>query len=54
MNEQLVDQLRLTVHPLVLGKGKPLFNGVDRRHRLELRETRPLAGGQVSLTYDVA
>ena len=54
MNGHLVDQLRLTVHPLVLGKGKALFKDVDGRHRLELLETRPLAGGRVSLTYDVA
>jgi len=54
MNERLVDELRLTVHPLVLGKGKPLFKDVDGRHRLELLETRPLAGGRVRLTYDVA
>ena len=53
MNGHLVDQLRLTVHPLVLGKGKALFKDVDGRHRLELLETRLLAGGRVSLTYDV-
>jgi len=54
MNGHLVDQLRLTVHPLVLGKRKTLFKDVDGRHRLELLETRPLARGRVSLTYDVA
>lgn len=54
MNEHLVDQLRLTVHPVVLGTGKALFKDVDARHRLDLVETRPLAGGRISLTYDVA
>jgi dihydrofolate reductase len=53
MNERLVDQLRLTVHPVVLGKGKALFKDVERRHGLELLETRRLAGGRVSLTYNV-
>jgi dihydrofolate reductase len=53
MNEGLVDQLRLTVHPVVLGKGKALFKDVERRHGLELLETRRLAGGRVSLTYNV-
>ena len=53
MNEGLVDQLRLTVHPVVLGKGKALFKDVERRHGLELLETRSLAGGRVSLTYNV-
>lgn len=54
MNEGLVDQVWLTVHPIVLGKGKPLFKDVDERHRLELLETRRLAGGRVNLTYRVA
>jgi dihydrofolate reductase len=54
MNEGLVDQLRLTVHPVVLGNSKPLFKDVERRHGLELLETRPLPGGRVGLTYNVA
>ena len=53
MNAGLVDQLRLTVHPVVLGKGKALFKDVEGRHGLELLETGRLAGGRVSLTYNV-
>jgi dihydrofolate reductase len=54
MNEGLVDQVRLTVHPVVLGNGKALFKDVDARHRLELLETRQSTAGRVSLTYNVA
>ncbi len=54
MNEGLVDQVWLTVHPVVLGKGKPLFKDVERRQGLELLETKRLAGGRVNLTYRVA
>jgi dihydrofolate reductase len=54
MNAGLVDQLRLTVHPVVLGKGKALFKDVEGRHGLELMAARRLAGGRVSLTYDLA
>ena len=53
MNEGLVDQVWLTVHPVVLGKGKPLFKDVERRQGLELLETKRLAGGRVNLTYRV-
>jgi dihydrofolate reductase len=53
MNEGLVDQLRLTVHPVVLGRGKALFKDVEGRHGLELLEARRLAGGRVSLTYNL-
>ena len=52
MNEQLVDELRLTVHPVVLGQGKPLFSGVTEPHPLTLRHVQSLAGGRVSLVYD--
>lgn len=54
MNERLVDQLRLTVHPIVLGSGKPLFKDVEQHHVLELLETTSLAGGRIGLIYDVA
>ncbi len=54
MNEGLVDQLRLTVHPVVLGAGKALFKDVQARHALELLEAGRLTGGRVSLTYNLA
>ena len=33
MNERLIDELRLVVHPLILGGGKALFKDVKERHR---------------------
>jgi dihydrofolate reductase len=47
----LVDELRLTVHPLLAGEGKALFATTDRRRALELRKVRQLQGGRVSLIY---
>jgi dihydrofolate reductase len=49
----LIDELRLTVHPLVVGTGKPLFDTIGRRHGLRLRTAEPLPGGRVSLSYDL-
>jgi dihydrofolate reductase len=51
LNEGLVDEIRLTVHPLVLGQGKPLFRGVRDRHALDLVDSRRLSSGRVNLIY---
>jgi dihydrofolate reductase len=49
----LIDELRLTVHPLVAGQGKALFETIGRRHRLRLRRNEALTGGRLSQTYDI-
>ena len=49
----LIDELRLTVHPLVAGQGKPLFETIARRHALRLRRSAALTDGRVSQIYDV-
>ena len=43
INAGLVDELRLLVHPLLLGPGKSLFKDVAARHRLGLVKTEALA-----------
>ena len=48
----LIDELRLTLHPLIAGPGKPLFDRVER-HRLSLRSMRSVDGGKVALVYGV-
>jgi dihydrofolate reductase len=49
----LVDELRLTIHPLIAGEGKPLFATSERRRGLELRKVEQLDGGRVSLIYEL-
>lgn len=51
LDEDLVDELCVTVCPTILGDGSPLFAGVKRRHALRLQAHRELAGGVVQLTY---
>lgn len=45
----LIDDLTVTLVPVVLGAGHPLFAGVARRHRLDLVVNRELGGGIVQL-----
>jgi len=51
LNEGLIDELRLIVHPVVLGKGQGLFSGVNQRLSLDLVEAKSTDSGRVIVTY---
>lgn len=53
MDHCLIDELRLTIHPLVVGKGKALFDTVAARHHVQLDDVKRLDGGRVCLVYRV-
>jgi dihydrofolate reductase len=50
----LVDDFQLVLHPLVLGSGRTLFQGVQRRLGLTLKKTRAFGNGNVVLWYQPA
>jgi dihydrofolate reductase len=47
----LLDELTVTLVPVILGRGRPLGAGTHARHPLTLVRHRPLRGGMVQLTY---
>ena len=47
----VVDEMIVTMIPVVLGAGRALFAGVGNRHELELLSHRELGGGSVELVY---
>jgi dihydrofolate reductase len=49
----LVDELRLTVHPFVLGDGERLFGPTAGGQSLRLLHSRTLGDGLLHLTYEV-
>jgi dihydrofolate reductase len=53
INLGLVDEFRLSVHPVVLGEGKPLFIDIKQRLNLQLVNTNRYSSGVVQLIYQL-
>jgi dihydrofolate reductase len=51
MQMDLIDEYRIMVNPIILGSGKPLFNGIRQRINLKLLETKTFSSGNVLLYY---
>lgn len=51
IQERLIDTYRISVHPTVLGTGKPLFKNLKDRLNLTLIETNVFRSGVVQLIY---
>lgn len=50
----LVDEFRLSVHPVILGEGKPLFSDIKQRLSLKMVNTRTFSSGVVQLIYHLS
>ncbi|MET4096651.1 dihydrofolate reductase family protein [Arthrobacter sp. UYCu712] len=48
----LIDEYRIYVHPVLIGRGKPLFQPTDATAQLRLAETRSFGNGVVLLRYE--
>ena len=51
LKDDLLDELRLIIHPIVLGSGKRLFEDEGHRKPLELVDSKTFATGVLYLTY---
>ena len=51
LRDDLLDELRLMVHPIVLGGGKRLFEDGGYRKDLELVDSKTFGTGVLYLTY---
>lgn len=51
INLGLVDEFRLSIHPVVLGEGKPLFIDINERLNLKVVNTTTFSSGVVQIIY---
>ena len=51
LDRELVDELRLMVFPVVLGRGKRLFGETNDKKQLQLRDSKVVGDGVAILTY---
>jgi dihydrofolate reductase len=53
VNNNLVDEFRIKLEPVVLGQGKSLFQGIPERRRLKLINSKTFSSGVAGLYYEV-
>lgn len=53
INNNLVDEMSLAIHPIILGAGKPLFQNITNRKELKLAETRTYPSGLIMISYNL-
>jgi dihydrofolate reductase len=54
MGDDLIDEYRLMVFPVIVGSGKRLFRDVGDQKVLSLVDTKKVSTGLVVLTYEAA
>jgi dihydrofolate reductase len=52
IKQQLIDEYRIMINPLILGKGTRLFEGLSNALPLRLKATRTFKSGNVMLCYE--
>lgn len=51
LKQQLLDEIRIMVNPVVIGKGTPLFAGIKEKVAFEHTKTKEFTNGNVLLYY---
>ncbi|WP_018614811.1 dihydrofolate reductase family protein [Segetibacter koreensis] len=54
MKLNLIDEYQLCIHPVIVGKGLPLFEDINDRVSLRLLKTKTFGSGAITLYYEPA
>jgi dihydrofolate reductase len=53
LNHQLIDKITLSIIPIILGDGIPLFSKIQNQSSLQLVDSKSFETGVVNLTYHI-
>jgi len=53
LNSNLIDEMQIFVHPIILGKGIPLFKNIKNEIKLKLVENFAFEDGLVKINYRI-
>lgn len=53
INQKLLTDIVVSIHPIILGDGIPLFNGIKNEVNLTLKDSKSFNSGLVQLSYEV-
>jgi dihydrofolate reductase len=51
MQLDLIDEYKITISPVLIGSGLPLFQGIQQKTNLKLIENKTFASGAIGLHY---
>nr|WP_254846819.1 dihydrofolate reductase family protein [Oceanobacillus sojae] len=51
MQLNLIDEYKITVSPVLIGSGLPLFDGIEEKDNLKLIENKSFNSGALGLVY---
>lgn len=55
INAVLLDELRIIIHPVILGSGKRYFDNIETRHDMKLIETKLYeTSGSMLMRYEIS
>jgi dihydrofolate reductase len=52
LEQGLMDELRIILTPILLGRGKTVFDGIKKRYPLRLLSTKKFKSGNVVMIYE--